>query len=83
VEAVGNVSDYAAINEYLGGNEFTVWDGILPYKFNADHSWPASDLPWAYGQIQDGSVVTTSFEGYPYVDYQGTAHEFVVPPWIQ
>jgi ABC-type branched-subunit amino acid transport system substrate-binding protein len=84
VEAVGNVTDYDAINKYLASHTFEAIPGI-PFSFaggESDHivEDPYSVMPQA--QIQDGAFQTLYWKGKRYTDYQGTSAEFIVPRWI-
>lgn len=78
VKAVGDVTNYRAINEYIGNNSFMSLIG-KKIKFSKDHvitikAWPQSHL-----QVQNG-VRTTIYTkpGVKYLD-----HEFQIPPWIK
>ena len=78
VKAVGDVTNYPAINEYIGNNSFMSLIGNK-IKFNKDHvitidAWPQSHL-----QVQNG-VRTTIYTkpGVKYLNYK-----FQTPPWIK
>lgn len=85
VEAVGNATDYDAINKYLATHTFEAIPGI-PFSFaggDSDHivEHPYSVMPQA--QIQGGSFKTLYWKGERYTDYQGKSYKFIVPRWIK
>lgn len=85
VEAVGNATDYDAINKYLATHTFEAIPGI-PFSFaggDSDHiiEHPYSVMPQA--QIQGGSLGTLYWKGKRYTDYKGNSAKFVVPRWIK
>ena len=82
VEAVGDVTDYAAINEYLATHAMEVSPSLV-YSFNEDQVATSEVLPFAYMQIQDGDFVSIYWKGEAYTDYAGTTYEFQVPPWFK
>ncbi len=82
VEAVGDPSDYAAVSQWLAGNEFVVWEGTPAYLFDENHV--CTNNPDYYGQMQDGKILTLcSSRGETFTDFQGNTYEFVIPSWIQ
>lgn len=83
VEAVGDPTKYAEINDWLAKNKVTVWDGIPPYYFASNFSFDVNDLPIVFGQIQDSTLTSTTMGGQPYKDYQGNSATFQTPPWVK
>lgn len=84
VEAVGDVTDYAAIEEFLATQTFEV--AGLPYQFAGADSDRIAELPfsaWTQGQIQNGDWCTLYWQYERYTDYQGKEYEFIVPWWIE
>jgi len=81
VEAVGDPTKYDEINTWLASNSFTVWDGMAPFKFDADHV-NRSNYPY-FGQMQGGDMKSLSYNGQAYKDYQGKTYEFQIPSWIK
>jgi len=78
VEAVGNVTDYDAINEYIATHSFEPIPGLGIYDFDEENKLPISeDSPIPHFQVQNGEL-TTIWYGGPYLDY-----DFQVPPWIK
>jgi len=80
VEAVGDPSDYAAINEWLANNEFVVWDGVPPFRFDEDHVNRSNYL--YFGQVQGGEMMSLEAGGQAYTDYQGNTYELEIPSWV-
>jgi len=80
VEAVGDPTKYDEINTWLSQNEFTVWDGVPPFRFDEDHVNRSNYL--YFGQMQGGDMLSLSFNGQAYTDYQSNAYTFQVPSWI-
>jgi len=77
VEAVGDVTDYGAINEYIATHSFEPIPGLGTYDFDEENKLPISeDSPVPHFQVQNGEL-TTIWYGGPYLDY-----DFQVPPWI-
>jgi ABC-type branched-subunit amino acid transport system substrate-binding protein len=84
VEAVGDATDYDAINKYLATHTFEAIPGI-PFSFaggDSDHivEVPYSVMPQA--QIQNGEFKTLYWKGKRYTDYEGKTYKFIVPRWI-
>ncbi|MCF8069019.1 MAG: ABC transporter substrate-binding protein [Desulfobacterales bacterium] len=78
VKAVGSVTDYDAINQYIATQKFHTLDGYDIY-FNKDHHINYSVWPVSHIQIQDGKYKTLYLNaGNPYRD-----HKFITPPWIK
>jgi len=78
VEAVGDVTDYDAINAYIGSHAFEPIPGLGIYEFDDEQKLPISDSsPVPHFQVQDGKL-TTIWYGGPYRDY-----EFQTPSWIE
>lgn len=78
VKSVGDVDDFAKINQYIAENSFETIAGGH-WKFNEDHVIPFSqDNPCIQFQIQNGKRVTIyTAPGVPYMNY-----EFQKPRWI-
>ena len=78
VEAVGDVTAYDAITEYIGTHSFEPIPGLGIYDFDGEHKLPISgNSPVPHFQIQGGQL-TTIWYGGPYLDY-----DFQLPPWIE
>jgi ABC-type branched-subunit amino acid transport system substrate-binding protein len=83
VEAVGDVTAYDAINEYIRTHSFEPIPGIGIYKFDEEQKLPISATsPIPHFQVQNG-VLTTIWYGGPYRDYLGNLYDFQTPPWIK
>ncbi len=78
VKAVGDVTNYRAINEYVGNNSFKSLIGPA-IKFSEDHVITIDAWPQSHAQVQNG-VRTTIYTkpGVKYLDY-----EFQIPPWLK
>jgi len=77
VKAVGDPTNYEAINDYIANTPHETVVGT--WTFDADHKVPLSSEPVLHLQIQDGKAVTIDWgAGQPYLDY-----EFRTPPWIK
>lgn len=78
VKAVGDVTKYAAINEYIANNSFMSLIG-KKIRFNKDHVITIDEWPQSHLQVQNG-VRTTIYTkpGVKYLDYK-----FQTPPWIK
>lgn len=84
VEKVGDPSDYRAICQYLTDTTFQCPSGIGTCYFDEDNKIPINpDLPPLFFQIQGGELVLIYLGTEKYVDWEGTAYEFQVPPWIE
>ena len=73
-ERVGDVSDYAAINQAIQDYPYTGLGGT--YVFNEDHFCP--DFPPHVLQVQDGEWVELWYGG----ELEPEAGTWQVPPWI-
>lgn len=78
VEAVGDPSDFAAINDYLQSTPYETLVGTT-WRFNEDNHTLIEDTAQVHLQLQDGRLVTTHMPaGEPYLDY-----EWKLPGWIE
>ena len=78
VKAVGDVTKYRAINEYIGNNSFMSLIG-KKIKFSEDHVITNEEWPQSHLQVQNG--VRTTIYTKPGVKYQD--NEFQIPPWLK
>ncbi len=84
VRQVGDVTDYRAISQYIADVPFEAPNGVGVMDFDEDNKLLLTpDWPAIYMQIQGGKLVALYIGEEKYVDYQGTAYEFQVPPWIE
>ncbi len=84
VRQVGDVTDYRAISQYIADVPFEAPNGVGVMDFDEDQKLLLTlDWPAIYKQIQGGKLVALYIGEEKYVDYQGTAYEFQVPPWIE
>lgn len=84
VRAVGDVTDHRAIAQYMRDVRWQAASGTGIWYVDEDQKVPTHpDLPPLFFQLQEGELVTIYIGTEKYVDWEGTAYEFQVPPWIE